>query len=102
SLERDLKILLSSLLRDSRFDVQNIVGHFMSLLPEVYHKLHLDAEAINSGDPAAESVDEVILAYPGFRAIATYRLAHEYYQLQVPIFPRLLTEYAHGKTGIDI
>src|SRR5271169_2923615 len=74
SLEHNLKILLSSLLRDSRFNVQEIVGQFMNLLPEVYHKLRLDAEAINSGDPAAESIDEVILAYPGFRAIAIYRL----------------------------
>ena len=101
-LEHDLKILLSSLSGDSRFDSQNVAGEFMSLLPEVYHKLCLDAEAINKGDPAAESVDEVILAYPGFRAIAIYRLAHEFYKLHVPIFPRLLTEYAHGKTGIDI
>jgi len=101
-LEHDLKILLTSLSGDSRFDIQNVAGEFMSLLPEVYHKLRLDAEAINSGDPAAESVDEVILAYPGFRAIAIYRLAHEFYRLHVPIFPRLLTEYGHGKTGIDI
>ncbi len=102
SLEHDLKILLSSLSSNSRLDIQNVAGEFMSLLPEVYYKLRLDAEAINSGDPAAESVDEVILAYPGFRAIAIYRLAHEFYRLHVPIFPRLLTEYAHGKTGIDI
>jgi serine O-acetyltransferase len=55
-----------------------------------------------SGDPAAESTDEVILAYPGFLAIAIYRFAHEFYSAHVPIFPRLLTEYAHEKTGIDI
>lgn len=102
TMEHNLKDLLSSLSSDSRLDIQNVAGDFMSHLPDVYHKLRLDAEAINRGDPAAESVDEVILAYPGFRAIAIYRLAHEFYRLHVPIFPRLLTEYAHGKTGIDI
>ena len=59
-------------------------------------------EAIYRGDPAAESVEEVVLAYPGFLAISIYRIAHEFYHLDVPIFPRLLTEYAHQLTGIDI
>jgi serine O-acetyltransferase len=62
----------------------------------------LDAEAINLGDPAAESLDEVILAYPGFSAIAIHRLAHALHGLRVPIFPRLLGELAHQMTGIDI
>jgi serine O-acetyltransferase len=61
-----------------------------------------DAEAIFKGDPAAESIDEVILAYPGFMAIFIYRLAHELYKLKVPIIPRILTEHAHEITGIDI
>jgi len=101
-LSHDLKVLLSSLLRDSSIDAGKTAEEFMARLPEVHRKLWLDAEAINSGDPAAESVDEVILAYPGFYAIAIYRLAHEFCMMHVPIFPRLLTEYAHGKTGIDI
>ena len=62
----------------------------------------MDAEAIYQGDPAAESVDEVISAYPGFYAIAIFRIAHEFYKLNVPIFPRILTENAHQRTGIDI
>jgi serine O-acetyltransferase len=64
--------------------------------------LWLDAEAIEEGDPAAESVEEVVSAYPGFHAIAIYRIAHEFYALEVPIFPRLLSELAHQRTGIDI
>ena len=64
--------------------------------------LWLDAEAILKGDPAAESVDEVVSAYPGFAAIAIYRIAHEFYELSVPIFPRILSEVAHQRTGIDI
>jgi serine O-acetyltransferase len=63
--------------------------------------LLLDARAIYEGDPAARSVDEVILAYPGFVAIATYRIAHELHG-RVVLFPRLLTEVAHRATGIDI
>ena len=75
---------------------------FFETLPVIHAALLLDAEAINAGDPAAESLDEVILAYPGFMAIAIHRLAHELYRLRVPIFPRLLGEYAHQVTGIDI
>jgi len=101
-LERDLKVLLRSLLQESSLDLGEIAARFMRTLPEIHEKLWLDAEAITSGDPAAESIDEVILAYPGFTAIAMYRLAHEFYIMHVPIFPRLLTEYAHQITGIDI
>jgi serine O-acetyltransferase len=77
------------------------VDHLFSRLGEIRAALLLDAEAIYAGDPAAESVDEVILAYPGFLAIATYRVAHELYG-RVAIFPRLLAEVAHRETGIDI
>ncbi len=101
-IERDLKHLLMPLLKDSKSNVARITQRFMNSLPEIHKKLWLDAEAINSGDPAAENIDEVILAYPGFTAIAIYRFAHEFYKLKVPIFPRLLTEYAHQITGIDI
>ena len=82
--------------------VAEIVEAFAGALPDVYQKLLLDADAIYGGDPAAESVDEVIAAYPGFQAIAVYRLAHELSRLAVPIVPRLLTEHAHQRTGIDI
>ncbi|MHB8636272.1 MAG: serine O-acetyltransferase EpsC [Fimbriimonadaceae bacterium] len=75
---------------------------FLGRLADVYSLLRDDAEATFRGDPAAESVDEVILAYPGFRAIATFRAAHELYLLGMPILPRLLSEWAHSLTGVDI
>jgi serine O-acetyltransferase len=101
-LERDLKRLLIPILKDTSLNLDEIAIQFMHALPNIHDKLWLDAEAITNGDPAAESVDEVILAYPGFTAIAYYRLAHEFYLMHVPIFPRLITEYAHQVTGIDI
>jgi len=101
-IERDLKRLLKPLLRETQLSAEEAAERFGAALPEIYRKLELDAEAINSGDPASESVDEVILAYPGFTAIAIQRFAHEFYKMKTPIFPRLLTEYAHQITGIDI
>jgi serine O-acetyltransferase len=101
-LERDIQSLLTPLLADTALHAEDVAARFFQELPEVHRKLWLDAEAIYGGDPAAESIDEVILAYPGFFAIAIYRFAHEFYKLRVPVFPRLLTEYAHEKTAIDI
>lgn len=75
---------------------------FNHSLPEIDTMLLEDAESICQGDPAAGSVDEVILAYPGFLAVAIYRLAHALGQQGVPVLPRLLTEYGHQLTGIDI
>jgi serine O-acetyltransferase len=79
-----------------------LAARFLDRLEPIYESLVGDARAICEGDPAATSVDEVILAYPGFLAIACYRIAHEFYRMGVPVFPRLLTEYAHRATGIDI
>ncbi len=101
-LQRNAKAILHSLPHKPGESVDEIVGTFFNRLPEIYKKLWLDVEAIYRGDPAAESVEEVVLAYPGFLAISIYRIAHEFYHLDVPIFPRLLTEYAHQLTGIDI
>lgn len=101
-LERDLKSLLMPIITNSQLKIDEITRYFMESLSGIHETLLLDAEAINSGDPAAESVDEVILAYPGFTAIAIYRFAHVFYAMKIPIFPRLLTEYAHQMTGIDI
>lgn len=101
-LLRDLQSTLEPLQRQLACPVQEIAARFAALVPELYSKLLMDAEAILQGDPAAESVDEVIQAYPGFHAIAIFRIAHEFYCLGVPIFPRILTESAHQQTGIDI
>ena len=79
-----------------------IEQHFISALPELQHAILMDAEAILSGDPAAESLTEVIRTYPGFLAIAVHRIAHIFYKLNIPLIPRILSEDAHSKTGIDI
>jgi serine O-acetyltransferase len=78
------------------------VERFFAELPAIYDALLADADAMYEGDPAATSRDEVILAYPGFFAIALYRVAHALEELGVPLFPRLLTEFGHRETGIDI
>ncbi len=101
-LGRDLRRLLKPIMQDTQVRIDDVSDRFLQSLPGIHSRLLLDAEAINSGDPAAESIDEVILAYPGFTAIAIYRFAHEFTAMKIPIFPRLLTEYAHQITGIDI
>jgi serine O-acetyltransferase len=75
---------------------------FLEALPAVHRSALEDAEAILAGDPAARSLDEVVAAYPGFLAIAVQRLAHVLHALDVPVVPRLMTEVAHARTGIDI
>ena len=81
---------------------ETIADRFFEQLPTIYDALLLDAHAIADNDPAAVGVEEVIAVYPGFYAIAVYRIAHELLRLNVPLLPRMLTEYAHGQTGIDI
>ena len=75
---------------------------FLKKIPEIRAMLDTDLAAAFDGDPAASSIDEIIFAYPGIMAITTYRLAHELYLLNIPILPRIMTEYAHSNTGIDI
>jgi serine O-acetyltransferase len=101
-LEGDLARLLGPLVSEGPQDATLISEEFMDALPAIHDRIMMDAAAINQGDPAAESLDEVILAYPGFTAIAIYRFAHEFYARHVPILPRVFTEYAHHLTGIDI
>jgi serine O-acetyltransferase len=96
---------LRSLLRPLEGEIDDparIAAAFFQALPEIHRQLLVDATAIERGDPAAESVDEVILAYPGFLAIAVHRIAHRFYELRVPLLPRVLSEWAHERTGIDI
>ncbi|CAG5081457.1 serine O-acetyltransferase EpsC [Parvicella tangerina] len=83
-------------------DPQTIVESFFSSIDQIKKKLDLDLEAIFSGDPAAKSKIEIILTYPGFYAIAVYRIAHLLHDLGVELIPRILTEHAHRQTGIDI
>jgi serine O-acetyltransferase len=96
---------LRSLLRPLEGEIDDparVAAAFFQVLPEIHRQLMVDATAIERGDPAAESVDEVIVAYPGFLAIAVHRIAHRFYELHVPLLPRVLTEWAHERTGIDI
>jgi serine O-acetyltransferase len=75
---------------------------FFERLPKLAELLDLDAQAALAGDPAAYSREEIITTYPGFYAVCIYRLAHDLYSMGIPLLPRLMTEYAHEKTGIDI
>ncbi len=86
----------------SQLNTNEVLTQFQEQLPFLYESIWQDAIAAYEGDPAAESVKEVILAYSGFYAIAVHRVAHVLHSLYVPIFPRMLSEYAHEKTGIDI
>ncbi len=79
-----------------------VVSAFLARLPEIRRRLVLDVQAAYDGDPAASGIDEVILAYPGLLAITVYRVAHELYELGVPLMPRIMTEWAHAQTGCDI
>ncbi|MBK7256739.1 MAG: serine acetyltransferase [Ignavibacteriae bacterium] len=101
-LQRDLTLLVRPFLNDKPDIAAEASQSFVAALPSIHDRLWLDAAAIHEGDPAAESIDEVVLAYPGFTAIAIHRFAHKLYALGIPVFPRLLTEYAHQLTGIDI
>lgn len=81
---------------------RNITFEFMEKIPKIREYLDTDIQAAYDGDPAASSKDEVIMSYPGLFAISVFRLAHELFLLDVPMIPRIMTEYAHGLTGIDI
>jgi len=75
---------------------------FLETVPEIRRALSTDVQAALDGDPAATCFDEIIFCYPGLEAITIYRIAHELYKLEVPIIPRMLSEWAHAQTGIDI
>jgi serine O-acetyltransferase len=83
-------------------DAADVVGRFMERLPEVKRLVETDVSAAYDGDPAATSRMEIVMAYPGVYAVTVHRLAHELYSLKVPVLPRIMSELAHSKTGIDI
>lgn len=86
----------------AQFRAEEITGQFVKRLPEIQKMLLKDVQAGFDGDPAAKSKEEIIFSYPGFYAIYVYRIAHELYLEKVPFIPRIMSEFAHGKTGIDI
>jgi len=76
--------------------------NFSQNLPEILNKLNEDAQFMADNDPAANSIEEIFLSYPGFIAIAIYRISHEFYKIKIPLLPRLMSEYAHFLSGVDI
>ena len=82
--------------------VQAITLNFLESLSGLRKELSLDAEAAHTGDPSCRSLDEVIYCYPGFEAVIVYRLAHLLHEMEIPLIPRMMSEWAHGKTGVDI
>ena len=81
---------------------ERVTIEFMHRIPHVREYLDTDVQAMLDGDPAAYSKSEIILCYPGLYAMTVFRLAHELYLLNVPMIPRMMTEYAHDKTGVDL
>ena len=98
----DLENILLSYLDPKEVQIEEIVNSFYNSLETIYQNLRLDANKIHEYDPAATSVNEVIVSYPGFYAITVYRIANHLSRLHIPVLPRILSEYAHGKTGVDI
>ncbi|SMF01229.1 serine O-acetyltransferase [Pseudobacteriovorax antillogorgiicola] len=103
---QDLDERLHSILQDLDWQTQDTWDStceaFFSYLPSCKHQLDQDAQFFLEQDPAANSVQEVVLCYPGFYALAIHRVAHKLYEMNVPLLPRVLSEFAHEKTGIDI
>jgi serine O-acetyltransferase len=98
-LFKTLLVPLKPLLNDS---IDNLHQSFFSELPYIHQKLLKDADAYLNFDPAAKCPEEIILCYPGFYTVSIYRMANVLYRLNIPVLPRVISEYAHGKTGIDI
>jgi len=101
-LEKELCQVMNATKACQNCDNEQLAKEFFEQVPDLYELLNTDIQAIFNGDPAARSEFEVIRTYPGFFAISFYRLAHSLFKHDVPLLPRILTEYAHSKTGIDI
>jgi serine O-acetyltransferase len=101
SLQKDLVDILNGHSGDLKTS-QNAAGTFFESVPALFHKLEHDVIGIYEGDPAAKSKTEVIKSYPGFYAIAAYRVANALHQQNITLIPRVISEHAHSKTGIDI
>lgn len=101
-LAKDFEEITNIVCCNREMDCREVWISFLNSLPDLIEKLNLDAHCIMNHDPAARSVDEVYLAYPGFFAISVYRFSHEFYKIDMPLVPRLMSEYAHRLTGIDI
>ncbi len=101
-LQNDLEEMVRLASGNRLINEKDIANNFFEALPKIHQRLEHDIFAMYDGDPAAKSTSEVVRTYPGFYAIAAYRLAHELHRLGVEGIPRIITEHAHSKTGIDI
>lgn len=101
-LEIQLAQMIMKSAGDENEDTKLKAKAFIEKLPDLQVRLTQDVEAMYNGDPAAQNKSEVIRSYPGFYAIAAYRIAHELLKMEVPVLPRIITESAHSRTGIDI
>jgi serine O-acetyltransferase len=102
ALKERLGCMLLPLNAELQLDNEKVLDSVFARLPDIYEMLLLDAKAISDNDPAAVSMEEVMALYPGFMAIATYRIANGLALSGIPLLPRMLTEFAHSQTGIDI
>ena len=101
-LKRQLTAAYSFFGESTVVDTESLAYSILAEMPRIKALLIKDVQAIYEGDPAARSPEEVIISYPGFFAISVYRIAHEFYRLGIPYLSRIMTEYAHEKTGVDI
>jgi serine O-acetyltransferase len=101
-LQLDFKDLLNPLESVLDKSINDVCNNFFMTIPGIYESLIKDAQLFVDFDPAAHSRESVILYYPGFYAISVYRLSHQLHKLKIPYLPRMISEYAHSKTGIDI
>lgn len=102
ALAYDKEDCISANTPDIQKKAEDICCTFLESIPRIQELLLLDVQAGYDGDPAADSKEQIIFSYPGFYAVFVYRIAHELYNMKVPFIPRIMTEHAHGKTGIDI
>ena len=102
AIKRQITAAFSFSATNASVDTETLAYEILSELPEIKKMLIKDIQALYEGDPAARSAEEVILSYPGFYAISIYRIAHRFYLKEIPYIARVMTEFAHEKTGIDI
>jgi serine O-acetyltransferase len=101
-LKLDFQKLLTPMADRLDNKIEDITSEFFHKIPNIYENMLKDAHAFRNFDPAAKSLEGIIIYYPGFYSIMVYRLSHEMYKLKVPFLCRMVSEYAHSKTGIDI
>ena len=101
-LQLDFKELLTPIENRLEKPIDDTIQEFFKVMPDIYAHLIEDAKSFVEFDPAAKSIEGVIIYYPGFHSISVYRFANVMYKLKIPFIPRMISEYAHGSTGIDL